>query len=141
MAVFRLLIVEDNEEREACFREWLPEDVRIVLARSAGQAIGAIERDAGAVYGGILLDYDLTEQCRTDTDKRLSGRHVVEAICRHVSRDVPILMHSMNLWQSPGMVERLRAEGFEVTRIPMRELTAEDLVRWVDEARGLWEEG
>lgn len=57
--VCRILIVEDDDERVAKFRSWLPETMRIVHARSAGSAIGILQRDKGRVYAGIMLDHDL----------------------------------------------------------------------------------
>lgn len=133
----RLLIVEDNEERLECFRSWLPEDVRPVVATSAGRAIGIVQRDRGTVYAGILLDHDLVEQIVADGEQRFSGTHVTDAIITHVSVDVPILVHSMNFGRATAMVSKLEHAGFWVTRAPMSSLTQEKLGAWLEDVRAI----
>jgi len=54
----RILLVEDDNNRVNLIREWLPDDLYLVHAGSAGRALGIIQRDRGA-YAGIMLDYDL----------------------------------------------------------------------------------
>ena len=137
---FRVLLVEDDPERERLLRSWLPPGVRVVVARSAGQALGILERDRGDVYGAILLDHDLTERTVTERDRSLSGSDVVGAVVAHVDRTVPVLVHSMNPREAPGMVERLERAGFDVTRRPMAQLTREWLVHWIGEVAGWAEE-
>ncbi len=138
---FRLLIIEDDFERERVLRSWLPPDAKVVVAGSAGRAIGILERDKGSVYAGILLDHDLQGRLATTTDRYLDGKDVVSGIIKNVSVDVPILVHSMNVSQAPLMAERLEKYGFSVTRIPMANLTRQRLQEWVAEARELWEDG
>jgi len=56
----RILIIEDDDaQREAWLRSWLPADVHAVVATSVGKAIGIISRDRGSVYVCIVLDFDL----------------------------------------------------------------------------------
>lgn len=140
MNVIRLLIIEDNAERITRFTSWLPRDVVTVVATSAGRAIGIIQRDQGRAYAGILLDHDLQENVVTDADKGLSGSDVVKSLIVNISRDVPVLVHSMNPFQGPLMAEKLEREGFFVTRIPMSELTLEKFDEWLDEVRIFYEE-
>lgn len=138
--LFRILIVEDDPERADILQAWLPKDVRPVVVTSAGKAMGLLARDRGRVYAGILLDHDLQQQTATEEDLYLSGEQVVESIIRKVSKDVPILVHSVNAQQAPVMVSKLEAAGFDVTRIPMDHLKEEQLVEWVEEAREIWED-
>jgi len=138
--VFRILIVEDNEKRAQRLLSWLPEDVRTVVAKSAGRALGIIQRDRGDVYAGILLDHDLGEQAAADSDRFLTGMDIVDAIARNVSKHVPILVHSMNFAWAPVMVSKLTKAGFDVTRVQMDNLTKEWLQEWMEEARELWED-
>ena len=119
---------------------WLPPDVRVVRAPSAGVALGVVRRDAGQVFGGVMLDHDLQQRACCDTDRSLTGKDVVEAICRHFSTDIPVLVHSSNTTEGPSMVRRLRGAGFDVTRISMMALTPTALREWVEEAREIWEE-
>ena len=138
---FRLLIIEDDHERERILKSWLPEDVKTVVAGSGGRAIGVLERDKGNVYAGILLDHDLQGRAATATDCSLDGKDVVNMIVKNISKNVPILVHSMNVTQAPVMANKLEKEGFCVTRIPMAILTKERLQEWVAEARAIWEDG
>jgi len=137
---FRLLIIEDDHERERVLKSWLPPDVKTVVASSAGRAIGIIERDRGNIYAGILLDHDLQGRIATTTDHYLDGKDIVNVIVKHISKSVPILVHSMNVSQAPRMVERLEKDGFSVTRIPMANLTKERLREWIEDARAIWED-
>jgi CheY-like chemotaxis protein len=131
----RILIVEDNLERERQLCSWLPSGVKPVVATSAGRAIGILARDNGKVYGAIVLDHDLQQRCATDSDSFLSGQDVVDAIVRNVSREVPILVHSVNASQGPVMARRLLRAGYDVTQIPMDQLTSEAFSKWLQEAQ------
>ena len=70
---FRILIIEDDQERIKRLLSWMPADVRTVVTTSAGKAIGLLKRDRGNVYAGILLDHDLQEQVAAENDRYLSG--------------------------------------------------------------------
>jgi len=136
--VFRILIVEDDPDRAATLQNWLPQDVRPVVVTSAGKAMGVLARDRGNVYAGILLDHDLQQQTAARSDLYLSGEQVAEAIIRYVAKNVPILVHSVNVQRAPVMVGKLEAAGFWVTRIPMDELQKEKLEAWLEDAREIW---
>ena len=69
MDFFRLLLIEDDSERIEQFRAWLPEDARLVVAMSAGRAIGTLQRDGRGVYAGVMLDHDLQQHAATDADR------------------------------------------------------------------------
>lgn len=136
----RLLIVEDDPAREQRLREWLPEDIKPVVATSAGKALGVIRLDRGRVYAGIVLDHDLQGRRAADSDLHMSGQDVVRAIVQYVSNDVPILVHSVNASQSAVMVSRLSGAGFGVSRIPMDHLTKESFQSWISYIRDVWKE-
>lgn len=136
---FRLLIVEDDPERMTLFRLWLPEDVLIVWAKSAGVALGIIRRDSGSIYGGIMLDHDLEKSVITDDDLMLSGTQVTDLMIQCISPDVPILVHSVNPSQGPRMVSQLKRAGFWVEFIPMHYLSREKLEEWLTEVLEIWE--
>ena len=131
----RVLLVEDNGARESDLRAWLPDDIHLVWAKSAGQAIGVLKRDRGRVYAGILLDHDLQMQRRIGNDRTLTGQDVVRAIIDAVDTCVPILVHSMNRGGAPRMVEPLEGAGFVVTRRPWHAMTREILEGWLEEVR------
>lgn len=134
----RVLIIEDDRGRVEKLKAWLPEDVLVVVAWSAGRALGILERDRGAVYAGILLDHDLQQRAATGADETLSGTQVVEAIVRNVSDRVPILVHSMNPVRAPVMARRLTEAGFSVTQVPMESLDREKLLEWLQEVQAYW---
>lgn len=136
--MIRILIVEDNLERDRILRGWMPPGVRAVVARSAGAALGILKRDGSTAYAGIMLDYDLQDRCATDSDQHLSGQHVANALIQQCSRDIPILVHSMNVTHCSAMVRQLQASGFWVTRIPMAQLTSDALGAWIQEVQDNW---
>jgi CheY-like chemotaxis protein len=136
--VYRILLVEDDQERADILISYLPKDIRVVFASSAGRALGIVKTDHRnrrdkSPYCGIMLDHDLQEQIVCAEEGLLSGMNVVDAIIDSVSRDVPILIHSMNPSEAPMMVKKLKSAGFRVTRMPMRELTAEKLLGWLED--------
>lgn len=135
---FRLLVIEDNSARVDLFRTWVTPNVQIVWARSAGAALGLINRDPGYLYGGVLLDHDLDEQAMTDADLGLSGTQVAEALILNFSFYIPVLVHSTNQIQAPIVVSRLERSGFSVTHIPMYQLTPEAFNNWLSEAIEFW---
>jgi len=132
-------MVEDNRARVEVIRSWLPDDVHLVWAQSAGVAIGILERDGQDVYAGLLLDHDLYMRPRSEDDRFQSGTNVVDVAMESLDRDTAILVHSMNPSAAVDMVKRLDAAGFVVTRIPMAELTGGDFLDWLAEVREAWE--
>jgi len=135
---FRLLLIEDSQHRIDKIRSWLPEDCLLVVASSAGKAIGILQRDRGYVYGAVMLDHDLNEQALTEADLSLSGSDLVETLVTHLSRDVPILVHSMNATRAPLVVQRLNRARFEVTRLPFEMLHRDAFLNWLEDARFNW---
>lgn len=101
----RILIVEDNPHRERLLCSWLPPDMKPIVARSAGRAMGTLARDKGTVYSGIVLDHGLQERTATEADRFLSGQDIVDVILQCVSREVPILVHSVNASQRIGFLQ------------------------------------
>jgi DNA-binding NtrC family response regulator len=140
ISLFRILIVEDDPDRLRIIQSWMPQDVIVSNVTDAGAAMGQIRRDRGRVYAGIMLDHDLQEQLKVASSKHLCGNDVVNVIIGNIDKSVPILVHSMNPFQAGVMVRRLESSGFDVTRIPMAELTDKKLFEWVEDARELWEE-
>ena len=115
---------------------YLPKHIRVVFASSAGRALGIVRADhrnrhAKSPYCGIMLDHDLQEQIICAEEGKLSGMNVVDALIESVSREVPILVHSMNPGEAPIMVKKLNSAAFRITRMPMLELTAEKLLVWL----------
>ena len=136
--VYRILLVEDDRERAEKLIAYLPGQVKVVLAKSAGRAIGILRVDHRnrrdkSPYCGIMLDHDLQEQIVCAEDGQLSGMNVVDVIINCLPRNVPILVHSMNLSEAPTMVKKLKSAGFNVTRIPMREMTKAKLSEWLED--------
>lgn len=133
--MLRVLIIEDNPERERPILAGLPSDVKGVVARSAGLAIGILRRDPGKVYSGVILDHDLHERQIVAADAHLNGQDVVGAIAQYVDRAVPVLIHSMNATQRAVMARTLERAGFEVTTIPMNLLDREAMCEWLRAVR------
>ena len=135
----RLLMVEDDETRVAIIRNWLPPDVHLVWAQSAGSALGILARDGQGIYAGVLLDHDLFMRPRAEDDKHHCGTDIVDLMLEELDRDAAILVHSMNPGAAADMVRRLGSAGFAVTRIPMKEMTKMAFTDWLSEVRQDWE--
>jgi len=142
--LFRLLVIEDDSDRIAIFRTWIPDNIPLIVCSSPGTAIGVLERDSrhhqGQVYGGLLLDHDLQLQLRTTSEKELSGTDIVTHILRHLNTGMPILIHSMNSAKASPMRTRLEQAGFLVSRIPMADLSRGQLMDWITECHEIWQE-
>ena len=136
----KILIVEDDRKRAEAFDRWMPEGYRAVIVKSAGTALGLLERDRGHVYAGICLDHDLQQQVAVASDHDLSGTTVIKAVIRFISSDVPILIHSRNEKRARHMENKLSDSNFYVTRIPMDVLTEKRFRAWLDEVDEIWEE-
>lgn len=139
MPVFcRLLLIEDDPIRIDRFRQWVAVDFRLVVATSAGRAIGTLQRDGKATYAGLMLDHDLQQNIATPDEMKLSGSHLVDVIVMNVYHDVPVLIHSMNVARAPIMAERLRRAGFWVTYMPFAHLNESGFRKWATEVHDLW---
>jgi CheY-like chemotaxis protein len=137
--MLRLLLVEDDAERITLFTAWSPPDVRLVVARGGGRALGLLERDPGRIYAGLLLDHDLPGQAVNDAERNVSGTQVAHCIQRYVHPDVPVLIHSMNPAGARRMAGFLTSAGFDVTVIPMAEMTEGRFVAWLETVRAVQE--
>lgn len=136
----RILLIEDNIDRIALFRQWLTGTPYLpVEVTSGGQAMGMLRYGAEGV-AGICLDHDLNSQPRTLSDEWVSGSDVVSLICRKVPKTVPILVHSMNTVKAPDMVNRLAGSGFSVTRIRMVILNQANFSDWLADVTVSWED-
>jgi len=124
--MIRILLIEDDNNRVTRIKSWLPDDVRLVHAASAGRVLGILRRDSNQ-YAGIMLDHDLQIQAATSADTELSGSTVMTWIRDMIPTDVPILIHSMNSSRAPEMKRFLESAGFSVTRIAMDVLDREHL--------------
>jgi CheY-like chemotaxis protein len=130
-----ILMVEDRPARVSLVKTWLPEDMRVVQAPSAGTAIGMLRLDRGRVYAGVMLDHDLNASQRGGIDDTLTGRDVADAVVEYVDRAVPVLVHSMSIEGNRWISERLRRAGYSVTTAPMDTLTRETFTAWIGEVR------
>ena len=135
----RVLIIEDNAVRIACFQAWKPEWIHFVFASSPGAALGLISRDRGLIYAGVMLDHDLQEQRVCQSEQAFSGTQIAHAIVEHFSYEIPILIHSMNETKASGMAKIVTKADFSVTRIPMSILTEQRLHEWLAEVKENWE--
>ena len=133
--MIRILIVEDDEVRVSRIREWLPPDVLLVWAKSAGTAIGMIKRDGGQTYGGIMLDHDLFQKRITQFDYQHNGKDVVQAVVQNIDPDVPVFVHSTNVSEGPRMAQVLAGAGFAVEKTPFNTLTKNIFDDWISYVR------
>ena len=136
LSFYRILLVEDDRDRAGRLIAYMPKHIKVVHAASSGRAIGVIRADHRSrkdksPYAGIMLDHDLQQQAVCAEDFQLSGMNVVDAIISYVPKSIPILIHSMNYSQSPIMVTKLEKAGFNITRIPMQDLTTTKLLDWL----------
>ena len=136
----RLLLIEDDADRIALFRQWVMSTPYVLIeATSGGQAVGAVNR-GGEGVAGIMLDHDLNSSPRTQQDQITSGSDVVASIMKHIPKTVPILVHSMNVTKGEQMHRRLQGSGFSATRIRMTVLDEHRFLRWLEDVSECWED-
>ena len=128
----RILIVEDDNHRVDVITKWLGSRAKIVWAKSAGMAIGLLNRDRGRVYDGIMLDYNLHQQRITQQDRLHTGVDVTAAIIRNVDNDVPVFVHSSNIKNGPKMKRLLTGAGFAVDSMPFYGLKQHMFEEWFE---------
>lgn len=127
----RILLVEDDTRRVEMFRAWADADTHIVWTQTGGTALGLLDRDRGHLYDGILLDHDLDKRARTSVDAGIDGQQICRKIVETQSNFVPVLIHSMNPFHVPAMIETLTVAGFHVEAVTMAELTRARFEEWV----------
>ena len=110
----KILILEDNDERNAVFRAacaTLSAEVR--MWRNAHRMVEDLGTEIGTA-GVISLDHDLNDDegrdagCGMDVARELAKR---PPTC-------PVLLHTSNTEASWSMVNELRAAGWDVRRVP-----------------------
>ena len=143
--VLRLLVIEDEDKRIRKIWEWLPNGFHANFVKSAGRALGVLEKDGRnnypdrPAYAGIMLDFDLYMSAAVSSDFDLSGKTVVEAIIHNMDNSIPVMVHSMNPTGAPLMVRRLEDAGFNVVRISWYELEKEVFQEWLVDVKENWE--
>lgn len=135
----RLLLIEDSNARINQFREWLPEGVVLVVAASAGRAIGTLQHSNPYDYAGILLDHDLEQQVVNPAEVYFNGSNVTDTLVAKINSEVPVLVHSINPMGARNMRRKLEGAGFDVTISPMINLTYARFNTWLLNALELWE--
>ena len=121
----RVLIVEDDEQRCAWFRERLRGSQLDVTCdvRAAIRWLG--ERE----YRAVLLDHDLAEEhyFSNEPDDERTGYAVARWLADHptAQRDALILIHSLNYTGAARMLAALRDAGRDAEHIPFHYLQAE----------------
>lgn len=136
----RLLLIEDDADRIALFRQWVIDTPYVLVeAKSGGQAMGVVNH-GGEGVAGIMLDHDLNTSPKTLQDQITSGSNVVASIIKHIPKTVPILVHSMNVTKGEQMFRRLRGGGFSATRVRMAVLDQPRFLRWLEEVSESWED-
>lgn len=109
----RVLVVEDDERRIERIKRLCPPGLRLVIARTGGQAIGVLQRDPEDTYAAILLDHDLKH---LGNGEYRSGTDVAKAIARCASPDTEVFVHSANVTKGDLVAGFLRDNGFHVER-------------------------
>ena len=137
----RILLIEDDQQRIELFRSWLQgTDFVLIAASSGGRAAGILRKGFTEGLYGLCLDHDLDQQPVTDTDLSISGSTLIKAITHSIPRNVPILIHSMNMNAPVTMERNLKGVGYSVTRIRMAALTRELFHEWLEEVADCWED-
>lgn len=133
-----LLVIEDSEDRIQKFQSWLPEGGRLIVASSAGQAIGMLNRTKPGECAALLLDHDLQEQAKTTADTYLSTSNLLNLIVQKLDKHTPIMIHSVNFAGARHMEQHLSDRGFWVTRISMEDLTRDFFQEWLEDVVSLY---
>jgi hypothetical protein len=123
-----LLLVEDDDQRAAAIRSCIPGDIHCVWAKSAGAALGILQRDK---FCGIMLDFDLYRS--THSDGKLTGESVAAEICQTQSRQCEIFIHSQNPSGARKAFELLKQAGFSVEQRPWSAEAVKPLKCWLEE--------
>ena len=120
----RILIVEDDEERCAWFRERLAGILLDVTCDVRVAVRWLEERD----YRALLLDHDLADEhyFSSEPDDERTGYAVARWLADHptAQRDALIVVHSLNYAGASRMLAVLRAAGRDAEHIPFYYLQA-----------------
>jgi CheY-like chemotaxis protein len=130
----RILLVEDDVERRDEIASWMPCDVRLIWCQNGEAAVGVLTRSGKHDFAAVMLDNDLDKRPYVATATKLKGVDVARKMTERLSRDTPVLVHSMSVTRE-DIMKLLRAEAFPVTQLPYCDLTRENLNAWVEEVR------
>lgn len=94
-----------------------------IIARNAGHAIDVLRRrGAGATWYSITT---AGGQLLTLAGEPLGGSHLIALVIGHISLDLRLLVHWQNESRAAATRLRLQQAEFDITCIPMDELTLE----------------
>ena len=131
-----ILIVEDTDARVDTLNEWaLPRNFRLAQVRSAGAALGVLERVKPGDYAGAMLDFHLHKQPHLPEHRGKTGDGVARTMLAKLPPGTPILVHSNSGHELAEEVRLLEKTGFPVTVRPFRSITREFFEGWLDELR------
>jgi len=103
----KILVVEDSEERNSLFREWLKgHDFMIALDAPTGiRYLQAYEYDV------IFLDHDLGDRSNVDSEDINTGYQVAKLIPNSINKNAQVIIHSMNPIGSGNMLKVLNGKA------------------------------
>ena len=78
-----------------------------------------------------LLGFNLTPWRLTYSFFRFVSRPL-QGILRHIDPEIPILIHSMNHTAARRMSTTLMTAGFDVSVVPMADLTEDRFLVWIE---------
>lgn len=110
----RILLVEDNAERQLWFLTQFAPSVDIDIAWVAPAAVALLQAHQ---YDAIYLDHDLLPHHNGFEDDGSSGYEVAKFLCANPPT-CPIIIHSQNIYGSTRIAELLRAAGVNCVQEP-----------------------
>lgn len=118
----KILFLDDDPNRRKYFLSQFPFATTVETAQECIREIHAGDKR----WDEVWLDHDLSGQQFCDSDREDCGMEVVRYIERIISEGWKInlpnverfVVHSLNDYAARSMVDRLRALGYNVDRIP-----------------------
>ncbi len=130
---FTILLVENSPKRQHWIETHSPENVRFHTVASGQIAIGVVAHMQPDDYAGIMLDCDLDEGLEGGPQDYFDGVEIAKLVVQHAPRHLPVIVHSHNPAGAARMVTMLTSNGFDVLRVPFRDLEEEQLREWLME--------
>ncbi len=102
-----ILVVEDSEERNQHFRQWL-QGHEFSIAINAEEGLRLLHAKK---YDVIFLDHDLGDRSGVPSDDPNTGYAVAKEIPNSINKDAQVIIHSMNPVGSQNILNVLNGKA------------------------------
>lgn len=135
---FRLLLVEDNQDRIDKIHTWLPVNFELVIAANVDQAVELLKQNNVNTFGAFMLSLDIYKLSSISSDLIPPNSSLEVNLALKLAKDSSVLVISNDIGLSNLIGQGINNAGFDVTSIPFENFEKGKFLTWAINAYMNW---